>query len=140
MSAILTLIASLLSFYGISEIYNGKKEESKTKSSKGIFFFGLGVLGIGLLNPIFESTLLSIISTLVFSGVSIGLIAHTFLNTHAEETIIHAEIETNFDDENQINDKQQALTYTEKPNSTPIPVTFNNQKEMVIVKNNLKKW
>ena len=139
MTSILTLIASLLSFYGISEIYNGKKEETKIKSSKGIFFFGLGVLGIGLLNPIFESTLLSIISTLVFSGLSMGLIAHTFLNTHAEETIIHAEIETDFND-TQINQNQKVLTHTEQTSSVPIPVNFNRQKEMVAVKNDLKKW
>lgn len=139
MTSILTLIASLLSFYGISEIYNGKKEETKMKYSKGIFFFGLGVLGIGLLNPVFESTLLSIISTLVFSGLSMGLIAHTFLNTHAEETIIHAEIETNFND-TQINSNQKVLTHTEQTSSVPIPVNFNHQKEMVAVKNDLKKW
>ena len=139
MSALLTLISSLLSFYGISEIYNGKKEEKKAKSSKGIFFFGLGVLGIVLLNPIFESALLSIISTFVFGGLSVGLIAHTFLNTHAEETIIHAEIETNYND-NPIKEEQKVLTYTEQNSSVPIPVNFSNQKEMVEVKKNLKKW
>ena len=132
MSALLTLIASLISFYGISEIYNGRKEEQKAKATKGIIFCGIGVLGIGLLNPIFENMLLSIISTLAFSGLSLGLIAHTFLKTHAEETIIHADVETDFEEE-QVK-SQKSLTYDMQANSTmPIPMEFK-QREIVEVK------
>lgn len=134
MFSTLTLIASLLSFYGIGEIYKGKKEEKKSLTTKGIFMFGLGALGIGFLNPIFDSALLSSICALLFSGLSMGLVAHIFLNTHAEEIIINAEVQTNFEEEQK--DDMKEITYTQSISSTPIFTDFSKNKEIVMAKRN----
>ena len=131
MFSVLTLIASLLSFYGIGEIYKGKKEEKKSLLTKGICMLGLGSLGIGFLNPVFDNAFLSSIFALLFSGASMGLIAHIFLNTHAEETIINAEIQTDFKEEQKNETKE--LTYNQSMSSMPIPVDFSKNKEMVMV-------
>lgn len=122
MLSLLTLISSALSLYGVSEIYKGKKSESDKKTTWGILMFGLGVIAIALLNPVFDSFFLSLIVATGFSAFTIGLIANTFLNTKKDSEPVIVEIQ------NEQKNNQQVLenvdTIDAVGRSTPIPVGF----------------
>ena len=89
----LTLLAAFISFWGVGDIYHGKQAKNDKQTLRGIFFFGIGAAGIGFMNPIFDSALLSGIVALLFSGISLSMMAYIFLHTHPEELTIVANAE-----------------------------------------------
>lgn len=89
----LTLLAAFISFWGVGDIYHGKQAKEDKQTLRGIFFFGIGAAGIGFMNPVFNSALLSGIVALLFSGISLSMMAYIFLHTHPEEMTIVANAE-----------------------------------------------
>ena len=86
-------MAAFISFWGVGDIYHGKQVKDDKQTLRGIFFFGVGAAGIGFMNPIFDSAILSGIVALLFSGISLSMMAYIFLHTHPEEMTIVAKTE-----------------------------------------------
>lgn len=131
MTAFFTLLSSLISFYGIGEIYQGKTSEKNTQVTKGIALFGLGTFGISFFNPMFSSFILSLLVTIGFTGLSLGMISWIFLHTHPETYVFNAEIQDKISNQ----EKREELKTIEQSSSLPIPVTFK-EKAMAFLKRN----
>lgn len=121
MTAFFTLLSSLISFYGIGEIYQGKTSEKNAQVTKGIALFGLGTFGISFFNPMFSNFILSFLVTIGFTGLSLGMVSWIFLHTHPETYVFNAEIQ----DKNQ--EKKEEPKTIEQSSSLPIPVTFKEK-------------
>lgn len=121
MTAFFTLLSSLISFYGIGEIYQGKTSEKNAQVTKGIALFGLGTFEISFFNPMFSNFILSFLVTIGFTGLSLGMVSWIFLHTHPETYVFNAEIQ----DKNQ--EKKEEPKTIEQSSSLPIPVTFKEK-------------
>lgn len=121
MTSFFTLLSALISFYGIGEIYQGKTSEKNAQVTKGIALFGLGTFGISFFNPMFSNFILSLLVTIGFTGLSLGMVSWIFLHTHPETYVFNAEIQ----DKNQ--EKKEEPKTIEQSSSLPIPVTFKEK-------------
>ena len=80
MLSIITLVASGVLCYGISDIYKTKTNPEEKKSiAKGVSATILGLAGIAFANPVFDSFLLSAIVAVTYVAFLTGFISHTFL-------------------------------------------------------------
>lgn len=126
MWSIVSLIAGGILCYGIADIYKSKSSQENNKGlSKGVLATVLGLAGIATANPVFESSLLSTIVSIVYVGFLTGFISHTFLKTKPEETVYNAELlppEENSEEEKQ----QEQLKGIEGRKDTGMPLAVNH--------------
>ena len=128
MLSIITLVASGVLCYGISDIYKTKTNPEEKKSiAKGVSATILGLAGIAFANPVFESFLLSAVVAVAYVAFLTGFISHTFLKTKPEEIVYNAELLT--DEEGEQAGQQEQVKSIEGRKMEVSPMVANHFAE-----------